>query len=575
MSKLLKFVTPYKKGVTIMFILLFLQVLGTLFIPTLTADIVNKGIVTGNLNSIWKTGGIMLLVAAVTAGVSVLGTYISTRISAAFGRDIRNAIYIKSQSFSTNDMNRFGTASLITRTTSDVEQVQRAFYTLVEMLLPAPVMAVAGLILAFSKDHLLAYFIVGSMILTGGFALMVARKTTPLFEKIQVLMDKINSVLRENITGVRVIRAFNRTDHEQKRSAKAFSNYADVGIKVGKMFAILIPVILTIMNICTVMIIWFGGQRVSAGTLQIGDIMAVIEYAFIILMYITMGAMVFMIIPRARACAARINEVLDVEPEFLKQTNKEESFNSTAKLEFQDVTFKYTGAEKAVLQNISFAIDPGQTTAIIGGTGSGKSTVASLIARFYDIQGGHILIDGIDIRNMSEHELREKIGFVQQKAFLFSGTIADNLRHGKKDATSKEMHQAAEIAQIADFIDKLDGGYDYPVSQGGSNFSGGQKQRLSIARAIIKNPEIYVFDDSFSALDFKTDASLRSALKNHTKKSAVIIVAQRISTIQDADQIVVIDEGQIVGKGTHSHLMENCVVYQQIAHSQLSQEEIA
>lgn len=580
MLKLMKFISPYKKGAIAMMISSFLQVLGTLYIPTLTADIVNNGIVTGDLDNVMKTGVWMLLVAIVTACISIGGTYLSIAISTAVGKDIRNAMFRKSQSFSKNDMDQFGTASLITRATSDVEQVQRSFYTIIELLLPLPVMAISGLILAFSKDKMLAFIIVGAMILVSTFSILLAKKTTPMFEKTQIFMDKMNTILRENIIGVRVIRAFNRTNHEQKRSSKAFGNYADIGIKVSKVFAMLIPVIMTIMNLCTILIIWIGGQKVSAGTLQIGDIMALIEYSVIILMYIIMGAMVFMIIPRARACSARINEVLDTEPEFegvgFEGVNCDvKNFNRKAKLEFQNVTFQYAGAEKAVLDKINFTTNVGQTTAIIGGTGSGKSTIASLIPRFYDIQGGHILIDGIDIRNMKQNKLREKIGFVQQKAFLFSGTIADNLRHGKKNATMEEMRIAAKIAQIDDFIDNLEKGYNSPVSQGGSNFSGGQKQRLSIARTLIKRPEIYVFDDSFSALDFKTDAKLRAALKGYTRDAAVVIVAQRVSTIIDADQIIVIDDGQIVGKGTHYELMENCPIYQQIAHSQLKKEESA
>lgn len=580
MLKLIKFISPYRKGAIAMMISSFLQVLGTLYIPTLTADIVNNGIVTGDLDNVMKTGGWMLLVAIVTACISIGGTYLSIAISTSVGKDIRNAMFRKSQSFSKNDLDQFGTASLITRATSDVEQVQRSFYTIIELLLPLPVMAISGLILAFSKDKMLAFIIVGAMILVSTFSILLAKKTTPMFEKTQIFMDKMNTILRENIIGVRVIRAFNRTNHEQKRSSKAFGNYADIGIKVSKVFAMLIPVIMTIMNLCTILIIWIGGQKVSAGTLQIGDIMALIEYSVIILMYIIMGAMVFMIIPRARACSARINEVLDTEPEFegveFEGVNCDvKNFNRKAKLEFQNVTFQYAGAEKAVLDKINFTTNVGQTTAIIGGTGSGKSTIASLIPRFYDIQGGHILIDGIDIRNMKQNKLREKIGFVQQKAFLFSGTIADNLRHGKKNATMEEMRIAAKIAQIDDFIDNLEKGYNSPVSQGGSNFSGGQKQRLSIARTLIKRPEIYVFDDSFSALDFKTDAKLRAALKGYTRDAAVVIVAQRVSTIIDADQIIVIDDGQIVGKGTHYELMENCPIYQQIAHSQLKKEESA
>lgn len=575
MYKLIKFLSPYKARVTAMLILLFLQVLGTLYIPTLTADIVNRGIVRGNLDHIWKTGGFMLAVAALIAAVSITETYLSTAIFSGMGRDIRNALFEKSQALAINEFNRFGPASMITRCTNDVMQIQQAYIAATEMLLPAPIMAIAGLILAFSKSPALALVIVCAMLVVSIITISLGKKAMPLFSKLQFLLDKINRVLRENLSGIRVIRAFNRSKFEQERANKSFHEYAQSAIRVNKIFAVLMPVILFVLNLSTVIIIAVGGQRVSDGQMQIGDIMALIEYAVLILMYLIMGIMIFMIFPRAQSCANRINAVLSaptVETETVKTPQRKQQ--CSAKLEFRNVTFQYQGAEEPVLSNISFTADVGKTTAIIGGTGSGKSTIASLIPRFYDIQSGTIRIDGKNIVHIPKQKLREKIGFVPQKAFLFSGTILDNFRHGKKDATMDEIRHAAQIAQISDFIDALEEGYHSRVAQGGNNFSGGQKQRLAIARALVKRPEIYIFDDSFSALDFKTDAKLRAALKKEVKDAAVILVAQRISTIMDADQIVVLDEGRVAGIGTHKELMESCIVYQQIAHSQLSEEEL-
>lgn len=575
MLKLIKFLSPYKGQVTAMLILLFLQVLGTLYIPTLTADIVNNGIVAGDLNHIWKTGGFMLAVAVSIVGVSLAGTYLSTSIFSRMGRDIRNALFEKSQLLTIDQFNHFGPASMITRSTNDIMQIQMAYMAGTEMILPAPVMTIAGLVLAFSKSPSLAMVIVIAMLIVCIFAFFLTQKVMPLFSKQQTLLDKINRTLREMLTGIRVIRAFNRSGSEQERTDKSFANYAQSAIRINKIFAVMMPVIMLIMNICTVIILANGGQQVADGAMKIGDIMALTEYAIMILMYLIMGIMVFMVFPRAQSCANRVNEVLAVNTDTAVNQQKPRQHQAKAKLEFRNVTFQYKGAEEPVLNNISFTADIGKTTAIIGGTGSGKSTIANLIPRFYDIQSGTIRIDGVNILRMPRQALRDKIGFVPQKAFLFSGTILDNFRHGKKDATMEEIRHAAQIAQIDDFIDGLEDGYDTRVAQGGNNFSRGQKQRLAIARALVKKPEIYIFDDSFSALDFKTDAKLRAALKKETTGSAVILVAQRISTIMDADQIVVLDEGRIAGIGTHKELMQSCTVYQQIAHSQLNEEELA
>ena len=558
-----------------MLLLLFLQVLGTLYIPTLTADIVNNGIVAGDLDRIWRTGGFMLAVAALIAVVSLSETYLSTDIFSRMGRDIRNALFEQSQKLTIDQFNQFGPASMITRCTNDIMQIQMAYMAGTEMILPAPIMAIAGLVLAFSKSPSLAMAIVAAMLIVCVFTILLAKRVMPLFSKLQTLLDRINRTLREMLTGIRVIRAFNRAGFEQERADQSFLDYARSAIRINKIFAVMMPVIMIIMNLCTVLILAIGGQQVADGAMEIGDIMALTEYAVMILMYLIMGIMVFMIFPRAQSCANRVNEVLEVDTAVAVRPQKLRRHQAKAKLEFRNVTFQYQGAEEPVLNNISFTADVGKTTAIIGGTGSGKSTIANLIPRFYDIQSGTIRIDRVNILRLPKEVLGDKIGFVPQKAFLFSGPILDNFRNGKKDATMEEVRHAAQIAQIGDFIDGLEDGYNTRVAQGGGNFSGGQKQRLAIARALVKKPEIYIFDDSFSALDFKTDAKLRAALKEETANAAVVLVAQRISTIMDADQIVVLDEGRVAGIGTHKELMESCSVYQQIARSQLSEEELA
>ncbi len=581
MFKLLRYLRPYKGRAALMVFLLFGQVLGTLYIPTLTADIVNKGIVTGMVDEVRRIGGAMLAVAVLTAAVSILETRLSTSVFAAVSRDIRCSFFRRAQALTINEFNRFGPASMITRCTNDLMQIQQGYMAATEMLLPAPIMTVAGLVLAFRKNSGMALLIVAAMVIVCVLVAAVGSKAIRLFASLQTILDKINRVLRENLTGIRVIRAFNRAGYEEARSGRIYEEYAATAIRVNRIFAVLMPVIMMIMNVCTVLLIAVGGQSAANGSIEIGDIMAMIEYAFLILMYLIMGIMVAMIIPRAQTCADRICEVLELRSEQEQKPEAETARQIKAaasctapKLEFRHVTFQYQGAEEPVLSDISFTAEAGKTTAIIGATGSGKSTIANLIPRFYDIKSGSILLDGQDITTISLEALRDRIGFVPQKAFLFSGTILDNFRHGKPDATMEEIRHAAEVAQIGDFINGLEDGYDTAVAQGGSNFSGGQRQRLSIARALVRKPEIYVFDDSFSALDFKTDAKLRAALKEEVKDAAIILVAQRISTILDAEQILVLDEGRIAGIGTHRQLMADCEIYRQIAKSQLSEEEL-
>lgn len=575
MLKLASFLKPYRARVGMMLVLLFLQTLGTLYLPTLTADIVNNGIVKKNLNAVWTGGVWMLAVAILTAATAIYGTWLATSVSANTGRDIRGALFRRVQAFSNNDFNRFGTASLITRSTNDVTQVQQAFMIIISMLLPAPFMTVAGLILAFSKNRLLALMLLAFMVGIIVLMALVAKKIIPIFEHLQVQLDTINRVVRERLIGVRVIRAFNRNDTEEKRTNGTFKRYAGTAIKANKIFAGLMPLVMLAMNICTLLFVWFGGQQVAVGAMAIGDIMAIIEYAFLTLMYLVMGIAVFMFIPRAQTCAKRIHAVLAVKPELQVNTQPPAKKAENAAVTFDHVTFRYKGAQEPVLEDISFQLKRGQTTAIVGSTGAGKSTIANLLMRFYDAQSGQIKVSGLDIRTYPLETLRNKIGYVPQKAFLFSGTIASNLRHGDEAASENAMHEAAKVAQIDDFINDLPEGLNAPVDKGGVNYSGGQRQRLAITRAIVKHPPIYVFDDSFSALDFKTDAKLRQALKGTVTDAAVLIIAQRLSSIVDADQIIVLDEGKIVGIGTHAELLRSCDVYQQIAKSQFSEEELA
>ena len=478
------------------------------------------------------------------------------------------------ENFSLQDFDEIGTASLITRTTNDITQVQQVVIMMLRMVVSAPIMLVGGIIMAVSKDAKLSLIIVAAMPILIGSVLLILYKGVPLFQTVQTRLDRLNLVLRENLTGIRVIRAFNREKQEQVRLKKANKDLTDVSIKVNKMMAFLMPVMMLVMNLTVVGVIWFGGLRIDNGAMQIGDLMAFIQYIMLIMFALVMASMMFVMIPRAAVSAKRINEVLAMKPTFLDEGTKKAD-KEPGTLEFDRVSFSYPGAEAPALSDISFTAKSGEVTAIIGGTGAGKTTLINLIPRFYDVTSGTIRVNGVDIRESSQEEVRSKIGFVPQKALLFSGTIAENIRFGKQDATQAEIEHAARIAQAEEFITRMDDGYDAVISQGGSNVSGGQKQRLSIARALIRKPDIYIFDDSFSALDYKTDANLRAALKDETEQATVVIVAQRVSTVVDADQIIVIDDGGIAGIGTHEELLEHNQVYREIVESQISEEDIA
>ena len=575
MIRLFRFLKPYRVPIALVFVLVFLQSLANLYLPTLMADIVDTGIVKGDTGYILRIGGFMLIVTIIGTICAIVASFYSAKIAVGFGRLIRTKLFTHVENFSLHEFDKVGTASLITRTTNDTNQVQQVLILMLNMMISAPLMAIGGIILAVSQDATLSWVLVAVIPILLIAIIIIMSQAIPLFQIMQKKIDTLNLVLDEGLTGVRVIRAFDRMGHEKKRFNEANLDLTDTAIKVNRIVAILMPIMMLVLNISTVAILWFGSIRINNGDMQVGALIAFLQYSMQILFAFLMLSMMFIMLPRAQASAVRINEVLDMVPEIQDTTEAKDADAKRGYVEFQNVTFSYPGAEEPALSNISFRAVPGEVTAIIGGTGSGKSSMMSLIPRFYDVDSGYILIDGVDVRDMTQEHLRAKIGFVPQKAVLFTGTIAGNIRYGKEDATDEEVTHAAEIAQATEFITDMRNGFDSELSQGGINLSGGQKQRLSIARALVRKPEIYVFDDSFSALDFKTDSRLRSALKGETLDATVFIVAQRVSTVMDADQIIVLDEGRIAGIGKHRMLMETSEVYREIVSSQLSLEEAA
>ncbi|WP_290774482.1 MULTISPECIES: ABC transporter ATP-binding protein [unclassified Exiguobacterium] len=574
MIKLLKRLTVYKWAVLAVLVLVFAQSMSDLYLPTLMADIIDKGVVTGDTAYIWKIGAVMLGITGIGALAAVAASYYSSKASMGLGRDIRRQVFNHVERFSLQEFDQVGTASLITRTTNDITQVQQVVIMMLRMVVSAPIMFIGGLIMAVSKDAKLSLVIVAAMPVLVISILLILWKGVPLFGKVQKRLDRLNLVLRENLTGIRVIRGFNRERDEQVRLTKANADLTEVSIKVNKIMAFLMPVMMLVMNLTVVGVIWFGGIRIDNGGMQIGDLMAFIQYVMQIMFALVMASVMFVMIPRAAVSAKRINEVLEMTPTMTDE-GTQTADREKGTLVFDRVTFRYPGAETPVLSDISFTARPGEVTAVIGGTGSGKSTLVNLIPRFYDVTEGSIRVNGVNSQDVPQEELRSKIGFVPQKALLFTGTIAENIRFGKEDAIDEEVAHAAHIAQATDFIERMPDGYNARIEQGGSNVSGGQKQRLSIARALVRRPDLYVFDDSFSALDFKTDAALRKALREETREATVLIVAQRVSTVIDADQIIVLDEGKVAGIGTHDELFASNAVYQEIVKSQLSEEEIA
>lgn len=566
MKTILRFIKPYKGLCFFTILVMVLDVLGTLFVPTLVADMINVGVLKGDIHYIYQKG-VFMLGAALLSGIGTLiGSFLVARLSARVTRDMRNALYDKSLLFAEYDFEHFGTSSMITRSLNDVNKAGLGLVMTIQMILPVPVMCVMAVALAFTRDTLMGVFLLAVTTVVLVTAGIVTKKAAGLFEKLQKAIDRINVVIRENISGVRVIRAFNKEQYEEARTRDTFLDYAGYAVKANYLFMGLESVTMFMINACIVGIVWFGGSQVGAGALEIGDITALTEYAILILFYVMMAIMVMMFLPHAAVCAKRIGEVLDCEPN-IKDGCEQAGDDSNVVCAFDNVTFRFVDAEEATLHGLNFQIKRGTTTAIIGSTGSGKSTIAKLILRLHDVSGGTLSICGKDIRTLTGDELHARISYVPQKAWLFSGTIADNLRYGKENAAEEEMWNALETAQSG-FVRELPDGVHSRVAQGGTNFSGGQKQRLAIARALMKRSDLYIFDDSFSALDFKTDAALRKALKTAVSDSAVLIIAQRVSTITSADQIIVLEEGETVGIGKHEELLVNCPTYADIVKSQ-------
>ncbi|MBC1908412.1 ABC transporter ATP-binding protein [Listeria innocua] len=574
MMKLMKRLKPYWLSITAVLVLTFGQVIGQLFLPTLMSNIIDKGVVKGDTDYIWSTGMQMLLISFASVILSVIVVYLASRISMGFGKDLRDKIFTKVEDFSLQEFDKVGTSSLITRTTNDVVQIQNVLYMMMRLMVMAPIMLLGGIIMAVGRDAKLSLIFVVVLPLLLLLVVILGGKAMPMFKSLQKKMDKLNRVIREGLTGIRVVRSFNRNEDELEKFEEANTDYATTAIKVNRLLSLMSPLMMLLMNLTSIAIVWIGSIFIGNGDMEVGDLMAFIQYAMQIMMSFMMLSAVFIMIPRAGASAERINEVLDMKAEILNPENPKTS-TPPAKLSFEHVTFRYEGAEKPVIEDITFEAKAGETIAIIGSTGAGKSTLINMIPRFYDVESGVVKINGIDVREMDQSKLRQKIGLVPQKAVLFTGTIASNMRYGKEDATDEEIWAALRTAQAENFVSKLANGLGSRVEQGGNNFSGGQKQRLSIARSLIRKPEIYIFDDSFSALDFKTDAKLREALKAETTEAVTLIVAQRITSVVNSDQIIVLNEGKIAGIGTHEELKESNKIYQEIMKSQLSEEEIA
>jgi ATP-binding cassette, subfamily B, multidrug efflux pump len=575
MIRLFRFLKPYRGFVTIVLVLAFFQSLANLFLPTLNADIIDKGIVKNDTGYIVRLGGVMLLITVGGALCAVVGAFFASRTAVGFGRIIRAKLFTHVEQFSLHEFDTVSTASLITRTTNDTNQVQQVLVIMLTLLVTAPMTAIGGVILAARQDVSLSWVLIAAMPILVISIVLIMSRAIPLFRVMQLKLDRLNLVLDEGLTGVRVIRAFDRTEHERERFDQANLDVTNVAINVNRIVAALFPVMMLVLNLSSIAIVWFGSKRIDSGQMQFGALFAFLQYALLILFSMLMLSFLFVMLPRATASAARINAVLAMRAEITDPTTPQPAGDRHGYIDFEDVTFSYPGAEEPAIAHISFSARPGQVTAIIGGTGAGKSTLVNLIPRFYDVDSGRVLVDGVEVREMTQAELRAKIGLVPQTAVLFSGTVADNIRFGNEGATDDEVRHAAEVAQAMEFISEMGDGFDATIAQGGTNLSGGQKQRLSIARALVRRPEVYIFDDSFSALDYTTDAKLRAALRSETTNATVLIVAQRVSTIIGADQILVLDEGRLVGTGTHRELMETNDVYREIVLSQVTAEEIA
>lgn len=573
MLVLLKMLRPHRWRIALITVLLTAQSIANLYLPDLNADIINNGIASGDTGYILRKGGAMLLVSLVLAVIAGLATYLSSFTSMSFGRDLRSRLFRHVESFSQAEMDRFGAPTLITRSTNDVQQVQMLVHTGLTMMMSAPIMMVGGVVMALRQDRRLSLLIAIVIPVMLVAIWLVLRHALPLFKTMQARIDRVNLIMREKLNGVRVIRAFVRTALERRRFDLANHDLADVGIRIGRMFAVIMPLMMLLFNLTSVAIIWFGAGRVDAG-MPIGNLTAFLTYVVQILMSVVMAVVMLVMAPRAAASGERIREVLDAQPTVRDPRQPGVPSSETrGHLAFRAAGFSYPGAEQPVLRDISFVSRRGETTAIVGSTGCGKSTLVQLIARFYDVSEGAVELDGLDVRAYALADLRARIGYVPQRAFLFRGSVADNLRDGRPDASDDEIRHALAVAQALDFVEAMEGGFDAPIEQGGINVSGGQRQRLAIARALVRQPEVYVFDDSFSALDYTTEAALRQALRAETRDATVIIVASRISTVLHADRILVLNEGTLAGVGTHRELMADCAVYREIVASQFSDED--
>ena len=571
-----QYLAPYRTGVVAVLLLQLVQTIATLYLPSLNADIIDHGVAVGDTGYIVRIGAVMLGVSLVQVACAVTAVYFGARTAMALGRDLREGLFSHVQEFSAQEVGKFGAPSLITRTTNDVQQVQMVILFTFTMMVTAPIMLVGGVIMALRQDVALSRLLLVIVPVLGVAVALIVTRMVPYFRVMQTKIDAINRVLREQIAGIRVIRAFVRERRESERFAVASTDLFETSLRVGRLMALMFPVVMLIMNASSISVMWFGAQRIDSGQMQIGALTAFLSYIMYILMAVMMASMMFVMVPRAMVSAERIGEVLDTQTSVLPPVAPVSlPAARRGRLELRDVEFRYPGAEQAVLRGIDLVVESGKTTAVIGSTGSGKTTLVNLVPRLFDVTGGAVLLDGIDVRDLEPDDLWSSIGLVPQKPYLFSGTVASNLRYGRTDATDDELWHALEVAQAREFVEAMPDGLEAPIAQGGTNVSGGQRQRLAIARALVRRPSIYLFDDSFSALDFATDAALRAALVPETRDAAVVIVAQRVATIRHADQIVVLEDSEVVGAGTHGELMASSSTYREIVFSQISAEEAA